>query len=201
MSPDGCAAAHSRQTATHEAAVASAGALAATTAKDPSTLILRKADFAAGATYDSNDNDDRGIDNALDARGLDVEAASYLGVELLEGQGLPPGDGCVWTPASVAEAKKVFAIVKKERDTFFRRIGGMKQTVAVGPSYGNQQSARYDPAGGEGIASMELLVRRNSVVWLLYVNVERRPNIPKKAEVLAQLRRYAAKQSRRIGAG
>jgi hypothetical protein len=183
------------------ATVFSSGAVAATAAKDPSTLILRKADFAAGANYDSNDNDDRGLDNALDARGLDVEAASYLGMTYSRAKGSLQVSGAVWTPSSVAEAKKVFAIVKKERATFFRRIGSMKQTVAVRPTYGNQQSARYDPAGGEGIASMELLVRRNAVVWLLYVNVERRPNIPRKAEVLGQLRKYAAKQKRRVGAG
>jgi hypothetical protein len=183
------------------AAAVCTGALAATAPKDPTTLILRKADFAAGANYDSNDNDDRGIDNALDARGLDVEAASYLGATYSRTKGFLQVSGAVWTPANVAEAKKVFAIVKKERGALFRRIGSMKQTVAVRPSYGNQQFARYDPAGGEGIASMELLVRRNSVVWLLYVNVERRPNIPKKAEVVAQLRKYAAKQKRRVGAG
>ena len=183
------------------AAAAVTGALAATAAKDPSTLILRKADFAAGADYDSNDNDDRGIDNALDARGLDVESASYLGATYSKTKGFLQVSGAVWTPSSVAKAKKVFAIVKKERAAFFRRIGSMKQTIAVRPSYGNQQFARFDPAGGEGIASMELLVRRNSVVWLLYVNVERRPNIPKKAEVLAQLRKYATKQKRRIGSG
>jgi hypothetical protein len=183
------------------AAAVSTGALAATTAKDPTTLILRKADFPASANYDSNDNDDRGLDNALDARGLDVEAASYLGITYSRAKGALHASGAVWTPSSVAEAKKVFAIVKKARGTFFRQIGTMKQTVVVRPSYGNQQFARYDPAGSEGIASVELLVRRNSVVWLLNVSIERRPNIPKKAEVLAQVRKYATKQKRRVGAG
>ena len=47
---------------------------------------------------------------------------------------------------------------------------------------------------------MELLVRKRTVIWLLNVQVERRPAAPK-AQLLAELKKYAQKQQRRVGAG
>lgn len=47
---------------------------------------------------------------------------------------------------------------------------------------------------------MELLVRKKAVVWLLNVKVERRPAVPS-ATLLAELKKYALKQQRRVGSG
>lgn len=183
------------------AAVASSTALAAGAPRDPSSLILRKADLGRGADYDSSTDDGVGIQDALAARGLRVRAASYLGVTFSKRKGALQVSGAVWTPAGAADAKTVFAVAKKERAAFWKTAHDGRRTITVRPAYGDAQVARYDPAGREGIAVMELLVRRNAVVWMLGVNLERRPAIPTRAEALRQLETYAAKQKRRVGAG
>lgn len=182
------------------AAAVSTGALAAIAAKDPKALILRKVDFAATASYDSSSGDDIGIQDALEAQGLEVDAAGYLGATYSKSKGLLQVSGVVWTPARIGEAKKAFAVATRQRDAFWKRSKEAKKTTVL-PAYGDQQFARYDPAGREGIGVLELLVRRKAVVWLLNVRVERRPAVPTKAELLGQLRKYAAKQRRRVGTG
>ena len=43
-------------------------------------------------------------------------------------------------------------------------------------------------------------MRKNTAVWLLYVVLERRPK-PPVSEIVSDLKRFAAKQQRRVGAG
>ena len=107
--------------------------------------------------------------------------------------------GVVLTVASVQQARKGFAIAKQERDAWWKLVGEAPRRISV-PSYGDQHYARHDPAGGEGIGVMELLVRTRTFIWLLNVQVERRPAAPK-AQLLAELKKYAQKQQRRVGAG
>ena len=181
------------------AAAAAAGALAAPVAKDPSSLILRKSDFARGADYDASSGDDIGIGDKLSAASIEWDAASYLGATYSKKKGFLQVSGAVFTTGSAARAKKGFTIAKKVRDTFWKSIGSSAKPIPV-PSFGDQQFARYDPPGGEGIGTIELLVRRNTVVWLLHITLERRPAAPK-AELLADLKKFASKQKARVGAG
>jgi len=178
--------------------IVGAAAFAASAAKNPTSLILHKADFPSGVEYDMSSDDGLGIEDTLAARGVETEAASYLGATYSKTKGFLQVSGAVYATASVATARRVFAGVKKERDTFWRLSGEARPMTA--PSYGNEQFARYDPPGGEGIGIMELIVRRNTVVWLLNVKLERR-TAPPKAALLGDLKKYALKQKSRVGRG
>jgi hypothetical protein len=173
--------------------------IAGAAVKDPSTMILRQADLP-GATYEAESDLDDYLKKPLQAAGLSGRAAQYYGVSFSQQKGSLKVSGVVLTVASAAEARRVFAITKKARDAFVRKVGARDWTPASVPSYGNEQSARVSPAGNEGIASAELIVRRSTAVWLLYVVLERRPK-PPVAEIVSDLKRFAAKQQRRVGTG
>jgi hypothetical protein len=181
------------------AAVVTTSALAATTAKNPSSLILRQADMPRGAQYEATQGDDTGLGDALEAKGIDADAASYLGASFSKAKGFWQISGVAFVTPSAAKARQAFAVVTKERTAWWRRFGGPLKKITP-PLYGDQQSAGYDPPGGEGIALVELVVRRNTVVWVLWVKSERRPAIPN-AEFFAEFRKYAQKQKTRVGAG
>jgi len=167
--------------------------------KNPSTMILRQADLP-GATYEAEASLDDYLKKPLQAAGLSGKAAQYLGVTYSERKGSLKVSGVVLTVASAAEARRVFTITKKARDRFVRSAGVRDWTAVSVPSYGNQQRARVSPPGNEGIAIAELIVRKNTAVWLLYVVLERRPR-PLVSEVVSDLKSFASKQQRRVGAG
>jgi hypothetical protein len=181
------------------ALVSVAGALAAPIAKSPSSMILRKSDFPAGADYDSSSSDDIGVADAIDAAGIDVDSASYLGATFSKKKGFLQVSGTVMTLKSAAQAKRAFALAKAARDALLKKLGGAGKKVTV-PSFGDQQFVHYDAPGAEGIAITELLVRRGSVVWLMHLSLERQPR-PSGSEVLGDLGKYATKQKTRVGAG
>ena len=174
-------------------------ALAGDAVKNPSAMILRQADLP-GATYEAEADLDDYLRKPLQAAGLSGRAAQYLGVTFSQRKGSLKVSGVVLTVASAAEARRVFTITKKARDAFVRSAGLRDLTTVSVPSYGNQQRARVNPPGNEGIASAELVVRKNTVVWLLYVVLERRPK-PPVSEVVSDLKSFAAKQQRHVGAG
>lgn len=177
----------------------SASAIAGGTAKSPASLILHKADFPAATEYDWDVGEESGITDALKASGLEVQAASYLGMTYSRAKGGLRVSGGVFTTPSAAIAKRAFTIAKKQRDTFWKRFGEQTKPISV-PLYGQQQFARIDPLDSTGIGTIELLVRRNAVLWLLAVNLERRPP-PSTAELLGDLKTYASKQRARVGTG
>ena len=166
--------------------------------KDPSAMILRQSDLR-GWTYEAEADLDDYLRKPLQAAGLSGKAAQYYGVTFSQRRGSLKVSGVVLTVASAAEARRVFTITTKARDAFVR--SGLRDwtTVSV-PSYGSQQRARVNPPGNEGIAAAELIVRKNTAVWLLYVVLERRPK-PPVSELVADLKTFAAKQQRRVGAG
>ena len=167
--------------------------------KDPSAMILRQSDLR-GWTYEAEADLDDYLKKPLQASGLSGKAAQYYGVTFSQRKGSLKVSGVVLTVASAAEARRVFAITKKARDAFVRSAGlGHWTTVSV-PLYGNDQRARVNAPGNEGIAIAELIVRRNTAVWILYVVLERRPK-PPVSELVADLKSFAAKQQRRVGAG
>jgi hypothetical protein len=174
-------------------------AFAGSALKNPTTLILRKADMPRGAQYEATAGDDTGLQDALEAKGIDAEAASYLGASFSKAKGFWQISGAVFATASPGKAKQAYTVITKERTAWWRRLRSPLKKITP-TMYGDQQTAGYDPPGGEGIALTELIVRRNTVVWVLWVKSERRPAIPN-AEFFAEFRKYALKQKTRVGRG
>jgi hypothetical protein len=174
-------------------------ATAGAAVKDPSAMILRQSDLP-GATYEAEADLDDYLKKPLQAAGLSGKAAQYYSVSYSQQKGSLKVSGVALTVASAAEARRVFAITKKARDAFVRKLGTRDWTPVSVPSYGNEQRARVSPPGDEGIANAELIVRKNTAIWLLYVTLERRPK-PAVAEIVSDLKRFAAKQQRRVGSG
>lgn len=173
-------------------------ALAAPTAKDPMTMLLRKADMPAGTTYEASEGDDLGLGDGMDAGGVDTTAASYYGVSFTKPKGAVHLSGVVYVADSAAAATKGFTLAKKQRTAWWKKLGGAK-TFQL-PKYGDQQITYYDPAGPEGVGNFELLVRRNNVVWWLGIKHERHPPRPN-ADLLRDVKTYAVKQKLRVGNG
>lgn len=180
-------------------AVLATAASATTAVKDPSRMILRQADIASNATYEADDDLDTYLQTPLKAAGLSGLVATYYGAKFSQQKGFVKVSGIVLTVASPAEARRVFAITKQARDRLVRRAASEWTTVSL-PSYGDQQRAMIDPPGNEGIAVAELIVRKRTAVWLLHVTLERRPK-PPVSEIVADLKRFAAKQKQRVGSG
>lgn len=177
---------------------ATLGATAATAVNDPSRMILRQVDVGGGE-YEADDDLDDYLKKPLQAAGLSGRVATYYATTFSASKGFVQISGIVLTVASPAEARRVFAITKQARDRFGRRVSSDWTPVSL-PFFGDQQRALIDPPGNEGIAHAELIVRKRTAVWLLYVTLERRPK-PTVAELVADLKRLATKQKRRVGSG
>lgn len=178
--------------------VMATAASAATAVKDPARMILRQADVPGGQ-YEADDDLDDYLERPLQAAGLSGRVATYYSAMFSKPKGFVQVSGIVLTVATAADAWKVFAITKQARDRLVRRIAGDWTSVSL-PGYGDQQRALLDPPGDEGIGHAELAVRKHTVVWLLYVTLERRPK-PPVSELVADLKRFATKQKLRVGAG
>ena len=168
-------------------ALAIAGtALAAPAAtKDPSQLILARTDFPAGAKW-TWANMPANYIQALAASSIKAKAA-YYHVQIgsaLRGQTV---DGLVNTTGSAAQAAKLFRLSTAEGEEF-----GKNGTPIRLPSFGSKQSAFYTAR----VPKIELLVLKNRMVWLVETAVG-----GSKAKLVAEIKKYAAKQQARIGAG
>lgn len=173
-------------------------ATAATAFNDPSRMILRQADVGGGQ-YEADDDLDDYLERPLQAAGLSGRVATYLGATYSDSKGFLRVSGIVLTVSSAADARKTFAIVTKASDRFAKRAANPWARVSL-PAYGDQQRALLDPPDNEGIANAELVVRKKTTVWLLYVTLERRPK-PPVSELVADLKRFATKQKARVGPG
>lgn len=178
--------------------VSAAEAPHAATAIDPLRQVLQKADLPAGANYEAELGLDNYLLKPLKAAGLSGYAGRYYGATFSETKGYRQISGFVITVASDAAARKAFTVVKKARVTFVKDPNSWRPLTL--PRYGNEQSARLNPPEGHGTGVVELIVRKNRVVWMLYLSFERRPK-PPVAEIVAEARLYAAKQQRRVGSG
>jgi hypothetical protein len=177
--------------------------VAAAAVKDPMQLMLRQADMPRGATLESEDGLDDYLEDALRASGLSGRAAHYAAAaSYSKEKGFLRVSGRVITTSSAAQASKALAVVKKADDTFRQRVGrdSVQMTPIALPFYGDQQIARIDRFDSSGIGTIELYVRKRSVVWYVRVALERRPLLPNTA-LVDELERYAAKQKTRVGAG
>lgn len=162
------------------AASLAAGALAASAAKDPMRLILTRSDVAGAKQT---------IQQApIDTGGVRGEFAGYS-YYLTRGQqqGLQIAGG-VYAVESAAQARKVFASLQ-------RQPGGTSPGTKVKlPRYGDQQIAWHKASASYAKA----LVRRNAVVWQVEI-VGTGSFAP--VDELTELKKYAAKQQRRVGGG
>lgn len=177
-------------------AVCAASAVAASAAKDPLSLVLRKADFPAGATYEADDGDYTQFRYRLDSGGVSFESATFQGISYSSTKGSLHVTGSVFVTPSAAQAKKGFTLVKSRKEFFWAPT---KRPLSL-PSYGDQQYVLHDPAGGEGIWTANVVVRKRATLWALRVLSERRPAVSR-AAFLASVKTYASKQRARVGGG
>lgn len=157
-----------------------ATALAAPTLKDPMRLILTRADVPGAKQTIQQAPIQTGS-----ARGK-FAGYSYLFTRGQQ-QGLQVG-GAVYAVENAAQARRVFASLR-------RQPGGTSPGRRVQlPRYGDQQIAWYKPSASYA----KVLVRKNTVVWQVEI-IGTGSFAP--VDELAELKKYAVKQKRRVGAG
>jgi hypothetical protein len=178
-------------------ALAASTALAGVRARSPLSLVLQKSDFPAGVQYTVESSDLSGFKPYLQAAGVSYEPASYDATSYSKAKGFLHVAGMVFTTPSVAQARTGFATILAQRNLPFWI--GVRTPLAL-PSYGDQHVARFDPAGGEGQWTVNMMVRKRATLWLLHLVSERRPAISK-SEVLATFAALARKQRGRVGNG
>jgi hypothetical protein len=173
-------------------------------------LALQRADVPA--------NTERAPFGQPDIRVMDRSALSPLGVRGLQGAdyaySVPAGgtvdapigavaktwrlEGEVFRAPSRSAAKRLFALGKAAGTGFFSDFPVRTQNLAL-PRYGDEQVGRVSTGSRDGIHVM-VLVRAGSVVWELMVVPTPRQFEATKAQVVAVLQTYAAKQRGRVGA-
>ncbi len=167
------------------AAALGGSALAASFVRDPSQMLLRKSDFPANVKYSSGDVPANVIQALkrvkIQARGV------YFGATIPSGSGKSEVvSGAVYTTANAGQAVKAYVAFKSDMG------GGSKVTL---PKVGDDQIARYKP----GSSVMNMIARRNSVIWQL--TVEGMGLTIPQAKLTAEMTKYAHKQQARVGAG
>jgi hypothetical protein len=181
-------------------APAATAALAMTAAKDPKTLALRKSDFPPGAVqFPVPDSTVKGpltsfYSVTFNFRTLsrEEEVTGYVGVSSSSGE--------------TAAQYRIHVAVNS---------GLEGTTVLKLPRYGDEQYAAFiqgPKTGGYSRARGELVVRKGKVVWDLTVEscgpfapygctAGRTPPNLTRAQAIAELKKYAAKQKARVGKG
>lgn len=168
--------------------VASAGATGS--AADPSRLVLARADFPSTATY-SWGRMPASFAGGLAALGVKAKGAFYAAQFPKGSPRYQSVQGMVVTTGSAAQARTAYSTFKTQM-----RRGSM--SVLNFPAQGDEQIALFQsPRLG---SKVQLLVRRNRVVWQLEVAGEGLL-VLSKAKLVAELEKYAAKQKRRVGVG
>lgn len=170
---------------------AATAASAGTSAADASRLVLARSDFPAQTKYTwGRMPPSFGV--ALAAQGIKATNA-YYAADLSRGGSTRYAivSGLVVATGSAAQAREAYAVFKRE----LRRES---MTVLRLPAYGDEQMALFQSPKLGSLA--QLLVRRNSVVWQLEIQGGGLLVIPKPT-LLAELKKYAAKQNARVGRG
>jgi hypothetical protein len=153
-------------------------ALAAGALKDPKPLVLQKSDFPAGARIKSKIGPTPGPYGT----GYNVTFSYRTGSkpnELLSSVS-------VWKNRSLAIAG--FRELKSE-------VGKAVPRIRL-PKYGDEQIATF-----HALDSGRLIVRKNTVVWVLELRSIVGSRQLTKAEAVAELKRYGPKQKKRVGNG
>jgi hypothetical protein len=172
------------------AAACAVPASAGSAEKNPLTLVLQRSDFPAktrwtAARYAS-------IEKALAGAGYQAKAADYL-AEIPRGstEMLYVG-GRVMVLPSAADARRLFAAYKQDLALQQK----LARTVRLS-SYGDEQSAFVQSKPG---TRADLRVRKGAVVWRVEIKWGGTEGFTR-AQALAELRTYATKLKRRVGAG
>ncbi len=187
-------------TALAAALLASTG-LSAPVATDPLRIVLQKADFPAGVAVDPTRSEAAGL-SAYGIKGLkgaNTWVTFPAGGSVKTSVGDFPKtwrvEADVLVSPNASGAKRIFGLDSS---------GGGPQGAPVSakvklPSYGDEQVAFVwvTAQGAQG----SLIVRKQNVAWQLRVASAPAQWRATKAQVLAQLKGYAAKQARRIGSG
>jgi hypothetical protein len=173
------------------AAITVAGtALAAATAKSPKALVLQPADVPAGAERSTS-----GLGGSL-AKSFTVTFNFQAGSR----------EEVVTSNVAVSKTPGDAATVYERTVAAYSGVGNEKALRL--PAYGDEQHARFLlPA-----ARAELIVRKNTVVWMLWVEncgpyshtgcfFGTTPPKLTAAQALAELKKYAQKQKARVGSG
>jgi hypothetical protein len=158
------------------AATMATTALAASTAKSPKTMVLQKSDFPAGA---------RVINKYTSGAASAAGAGYYITYRYKSGSKTRElaSFASTWNSSSLAR----FGFRELKTD--------VPRTKLVLPKYGDEQIA-----GFLGLDGGMLVVRKNTVVWSLKIEYDLDIGLTK-AEALAELKRYAPKQMKRVGSG
>lgn len=170
---------------------AAPGAQATSSATDPSRLVLARSDFPSQTKYTWG-RMPASFTQGLAAMGVKAMGAYYAAELSRSGSTKYESvEGLVVTTGSAAQAKAAYT-------AFRAQIPRGSKTVLRVAAYGDEQIALFQsPKVG---SKVELLVRRNSVVWQLQVSGAGLLVIPKPT-LLAELGKYAAKQKARVGRG
>lgn len=174
-----------------------ATALAAPTAGAPLTLVLKRSDFPAGTRASSRPMPAY----AVGALGRGLKGASFsasvpAGGGSTETAWLLTGD--VIVAPDRAAARRLFQLGKSARIGLFSDVTGNPISLTL-PAYGAEQLAFWTRStSGRGV-NVYVFVRKGVVVWQM--NAAAIERSASKAQVVAELRKYAVKQKRRVGNG
>jgi hypothetical protein len=193
--------------------VASAAALAlalngtaASTAKGPRDLVLKPSDFPAGTQSVTRAIQPYAI-SALGVRGLrgaDVAASVAVGGSVQTPLGSLPKEwqvqADVYLAPDAAGARRLFGLGKAAQIGLSSFVSGTPIRLSL-PAYGDEQLAFWTKPGPAKSLQAVVFVRKGAVVWQLMVSGTPAQWRPSRAQVVGQLRSYAAKQKRRVGTG
>jgi len=169
------------------AAILTASAAGSSLASDPAGMVLSKKDFPdKGVRYTWGDAPANVI-QGLKGLGITARGAYFAGTIPVTSTKSQVVSGAVYTTLSAGEARKAYAAFNSDNG------GGSRLAL---PPYGDEQIVLYKP--GSSVANM--LVRRNAVIWQLTVEGMGLLVIPK-AQMIAELKKYAAKLKAHVGGG
>jgi hypothetical protein len=160
-------------------ALIATSALAAGTPNGAKTLVLRKSDFPPGTV-------------ARDGSGAANAAASGYGITFDYRTAGKPNQ----LSAAVVVLKAKSLALQAFRD-YRADMSPIVPKLAL-PRYGDEQVANFSVIGGS-----QLIVRKGSIVWVLelqtFLTRGGKTHELTKAEAIAEYKRYAPKQQRRVG--
>ena len=169
--------------------VAVAGAaLAAASAKDPLRLVLQRSDMPAGARW-TGSRMPASFTRQLATVGARGEGALHSTEIPLAPVKAKNVAGLVVVVANATQGKRVFRMFKKD-------LTPSPHEIVRLPSYGDEQVATVT----RDVVKGALLVHQGAVVWLLDVATSG-TLVMSKTQTLSELKKYAAKQKRRVRGG
>jgi hypothetical protein len=196
------------------AATLTTGAFAASGAADPLRLALQRADMPS--------NVNRQAPPFTSPARMNPAHLAPLGVRGLKGADYrytwPAGgtvnvpfigetekewalEGEVLVAPGVAGARQLFNLGKRARTGFFSDVPDDRYIVNIALSSLGDQQLAFVTTEPRQPTSAAVFVRKGAVVWQLRVSPTPKQWRPARSQVLAELRKYAAKQKLRVGRG